>query len=112
VVFDKLFGDGEVLDIDGYSAEKFPSDFGREMIDKIARAEHNRWNAFHYLGGWSYNPEEREKQERGKFKEHDCLILIEEFQSERARDSYRYDLASVYYIPVYLAKSGYGVGEV
>jgi len=104
VVFDKLFGDGEVVDIDGYSTDKFPSDFGREMLDKIARAEHNRWNAFHYLGGWSYN-----KDIEKSAKEHDCLIPIEEFQSERARDSYRYDLASVYYIPVYLAKSGYGV---
>jgi len=104
VIFDKLFGDSEVIDINGYSADKFPSDFGREMIDKIARAEHNRWNAFHYLGGWSYNTKREDKA-----KEHDCLKPIEEFETDRLKDSYRYDMASVYYIPIYLAKSGYGV---
>ncbi|RLA73291.1 MAG: hypothetical protein DRG30_06500 [Epsilonproteobacteria bacterium] len=95
-----------MVDIDGYSVDKFPSDFGRELIDKIARAEHNRWNAFHYLGGWSYN----EKRE-DRAKEHDCLIPIEEFETDDLKDTYKYDLASVYYIPVYLAKSGYGVVE-
>ncbi len=104
VVFGKLFGDGEVVDIDGYSADKFPSDFGRELIDKIARAEHNRWNAFHYLGGWSYN-----KKRNDDAKEHHCLKPIEEFGNDALKDTYRYDMASVYYIPVYLAKSGYEV---
>ena len=30
------------------------SDLGKE---KLARCEHNRWNAFHYLNGWKYNTE-------------------------------------------------------
>ena len=42
------------------------SDLGKE---KLARCEHNRWNAFHYLNGWKYS----EKEDK-IIKLHDCLV--------------------------------------
>ena len=106
--FEKLCDDSKFeIDLDNYTIDEFPKDFDKEMIDKLARAEHNRWDAYHYLTGWSYN-----QKRDNDAKEHDCLKPIEEFSSAKLQETYKYDLASVYYIPVYLAKSGYGVESI
>lgn len=108
IFYDKLTGDSSFeLDLANFSVDEFPKDFDRSMIDRLARAEHNRWDAFHYLNGWSYNQKRNDKA-----KEHDCLKPIEEFDSTKLQETYRWDLASVYYIPIYLAKSGYGVESI
>ncbi len=37
--------------------------------EKLARCEHNRWNAFHYLNGWKYA-----KETEKNIKLHNCLL--------------------------------------
>ncbi len=93
-------------ELNKYSIDYFPSSFDERCIDRVARSEHNRWSAFHYLNGWSYN-----KQRNDEAKEHHCLVPIEEF-SDDIKDTYQYDLASVYYIPNYLAHAGFELVEI
>ena len=50
------------------------SDLGKE---KLARCEHNRWNAFHYLNGWQYS----EKTNKN-IKLHKCLVLYDSLDEE------------------------------
>ena len=81
----------------------FPTSF-ETFIDKIARAEHNRWNAFHYLNGWQYN-----SQTNIDAKEHNCLQPFEKFITDETKETYKYDLMSVYFIPDYLARGGFKI---
>jgi len=84
-----------------YTAADFPDTFN-SLPDKLARAEHNRWNAFHYLSGWKYNEKQVDES-----KLHNCLRPLEEFKTDELRALYGYDLAAVIYIPLYLAHAGY-----
>jgi len=84
----------------------FPTSF-ETLIDRVARAEHNRWNAFHYLNGWQYNP-----QRNIDAKEHDCLQPFTKFTTDKAKETYKYDLISVYFIPDYLALGGFEIREI
>jgi len=98
-----------------YKNEYFPSSFN-SLPDKIARAEHNRWNAFHYLRGFKYG---EKKYEQAKI--HNCLKPIENFvdvtekvsadgtKNGTLKQLYQYDLHSVVYIPLYLAHTGYQI---
>jgi hypothetical protein len=89
-----------------YKKEYFPSSFDTTLLDKVARSEHNRWSAFQYLNGWDYHI-----IRENDAKEHNCLIPLEEFNDE-IKHTYQYDLASVYFIPIYLARAGFEMLEV
>lgn len=74
------------------------------MLEKLIKAEHNRWNAFHHLNGWTY------KEERSDLKkEHDCLKPLSEFTEPKLQLTVIYDLYSILYIPNYLANAGYEI---
>jgi len=105
IFYNKLIGDSTFnIDMLNFTINDFPKDFDTSMVDKLARAEHNRWDAFHYLNGWSYN-----SNRNNDAKEHNCLKPIEDFDNDTIKKTYKYDLNSVYYIPLYLAKCGYEV---
>ena len=92
-----------------YSSKPFkvlywPEDFNENIFTKLLRAEHNRWNTHHYLEGWSYNL----KKNKAK-KEHNCLLLIAEFEEDDMRLTALYDCYSFLYLPNYLAESGYEI---
>jgi len=89
-----------------YKLDYFPKNFTERYIDSVARSEHNRWNAFHYLNGWSHNFVRNDEA-----KEHLCLLPLEVFPDE-IKETYQYDLASVYNIPEYLAHAGYELVEI
>ena len=88
-----------------YKKEYFPSSFDTTLLDKVARSEHDRWSAFQYLNGWDYNP-----IRENDAKEHNCLKPLEEFE-EDIKHTYQYDLASVYFMPIYLARAGFEMVE-
>jgi len=92
-------------EIQHYTIEYFPKDFNQRPIDRVARSEHNRWCAFHYLNGWIHN-----QQRNDNAKEHPCLLPLEQFE-ENIKETYQYDLASVYYLPKYLARAGFEIVE-
>jgi len=93
-------------ELESYNIEYFPKNFEDRYIDKVARSEHNRWNAFHYLNGWSHNLVRNDEA-----KEHSCLLQLEVFPDE-VKETYQYDLASVYHMPEYLAHAGYEIIEM
>ena len=63
----KLWKGGEI------DIKYFPQEY-KTLFEKLIRAEHNRWNAFHYLNGWVY------KETKAKIKkEHDCLLPLNKF---------------------------------
>ena len=93
-------------ELEAYKMEYFPKNFTDRYIDRVARSEHNRWNAFHYLNGWSHNLVRNDEA-----KEHTCLLQLEVFPDE-VKETYQYDLASVYNIPEYLAHAGYEIVEI
>jgi hypothetical protein len=84
-----------------YHESYFPSSLDKRLFDRVARSEHNRWSAFHYLNGWQYNNKRNDNA-----KEHNCLQVLECFID---KSYYQYNIASVYYIPNYLAYAGYEV---
>jgi len=77
------------------------------MVAKLIRAEHNRWNAFHYLRGWHHTLDTTDKPA----KKHRCLVLMPEMDP-RDRYTVLYDLLSILYIPNLLADAGYEIVEV
>lgn len=83
----------------------FPKEY-KTMFEKLLRAEHNRWNAFHYSNGWTYN----EVKSKPK-KEHDCLMPLAEFQKAELQLTVIYDIYAILYIPNYLANAGYEIKE-
>ncbi len=89
--------------LENYTHEYFPNSF-ETLFDKIVRSEHDRWNAFHYLQGWQYNEVKNKPA-----KQHDCLMPFEGFRTQNAKESYRYDIYSLLYIPKYLAHAGYEI---
>ncbi|MCX6051040.1 MAG: NAD-binding protein [Campylobacterales bacterium] len=81
----------------------FPKEY-KSMLEKLTRTEHNRWNAFQYLNGWTYN----EVTSKPK-KEHACLLPLSEFEKHELQLTVIYDLYSILYIPNYLANAGYEI---
>jgi len=86
-----------------FTAADFPVSFSN-LLDKLARAEHDRWNAFHYLKGYQCNKKTNEAA-----KQHKCLLPLEKFKTDELKRLYGYDLAAVVYIPLYLAHAGYEI---
>ena len=89
-----------------YAGEKFkilyfPKKFN-SLFEKLIRSEHNRWNAYHYLHGWSYNSVKNKA-----YKEHDCLLPLDKFDEPNIQLSVIYDIYSVLYLPNILAGVGY-----
>ncbi|NPA50949.1 MAG: hypothetical protein GXO02_04905, partial [Epsilonproteobacteria bacterium] len=85
---------------------KFPKEFNT-LISKLAMAEHNRWNSFHYLHGWEYC-EIRDN----KAKRHHCLLPFSKFTTQDQKDTYKYDIDSIKNIPLYLAHAGYEIVNI
>ncbi|MEA2047713.1 MAG: NAD-binding protein [Campylobacterota bacterium] len=97
----KLWEEGlEPIDIK-YFPKKYTT-----MLEKLIRAEHNRWNAYHYLNGWTF----KEKTMKTK-KEHACLKPLSEFDVPELQLTVIYDIYSILYIPNYLANAGYEIIE-
>ena len=104
----KKLADRDITDkeLDNYKVEYFPESFD-SLFNKLGRAEHNRWNAFHYLRGWKYNTTKNKEAKR-----HDCLLPIEKFHTDENKKTYQYDLLSILSIPRYLAYAGYEIVQV
>jgi len=104
--YSKLENSTHIKDrINAFNPSHFPSSF-KQTIDKVAKAEHNRWCAFHHLNGWVYS-----ELRKDDAKEHDCLQPFEKFTTDETKETYKYDLASVYFIPDYLARGGFEIIE-
>lgn len=80
----------------------FPEKF-ELLVEKLMRAEHNRWNAFHYLRGWVYS-EIKDKN----LKEHNCLVELKDLPKDM-RYTVLFDLYAILLIPNLLAKVGYEI---
>ena len=95
--------------LNNYKTTYFPTSFDNTLLDRVARSEHNRWSAFHYLNGWQYSTKRNDDA-----KEHHCLQPLESFDTDETKKTYQYNIASVYYMPCYLARGGFemfGVDE-
>jgi hypothetical protein len=90
-----------------YKSDYFPKTFDTTLLNRVARSEHNRWNAFHYLDGWEYKAERNDNA-----KQHNCLQALKDFTDEKAKEMYQYDLMSVLSIPNYTAYAGYELVEI
>ena len=90
--------------LNNYKTAYFPTSFDNTLLDRVARSEHNRWNAFHYLNGWQYSSKRNDDA-----KEHHCLQPLEDFDMDAIKETYQYDIASVYYMPQYLARGGFEI---
>ena len=86
-----------------YNLLYFPKEFN-SLFEKLIRSEHNRWNAYHYLHGWSYS-----ETKNKAFKEHNCLLALNEFKTKSIRLTVIYDIYAVLYIPNLLASVGYEI---
>ena len=107
-LFDSKLEDSNKIEakLKNYKVADFPTSF-KTLFDKIARSEHNSWNAFQYLNGWEYS-----SQRNKDAKEHDCLQPLEDFDNDAIKKTYKYDMASVYYIPEYLARGGFEINNI
>jgi len=81
--------------------------YGEDVINKLMRCEHERWNAFHYLNGWQYHSKKNKLK-----KEHDCLTGLENFINIGNKLTIIYDLYAVLYIPGYLTSVGYKIEKI
>ena len=105
IFYDKVSNSDKIEKyLEDYKLSYYPTSFDDTLIDKVARSEHNRWNAFHYLDGWQYK-----RVRNDEAKEHNCLQKLKEFIDDDMKKTYQYDLSSVYYIPKYLAYAGYKI---
>ena len=83
----------------------FPNDYAM-LMEKLLRAEHNRWNAHHWLKGWTHNA-----VKTPKLKQHDCLVPLADLPDAK-RHTIIYDIYSVLYMPNLLAKAGFELVEL
>ena len=65
---------------------------------------YHRDRSNHYLNGWQYSSKRKDEA-----KEHPCLQPLESFDTDTIKETYQHDIASVYYIPQYLARAGFEV---
>ena len=94
---------------EAFEVKYFPQEY-KTLFEKLIRAEHNRWNAFHYLNGWTYD-----KVKSKPKKKHNCLLPLAEFKKPELQLTVIYDIYAILYIPNYLANAGYEIvqwGEV
>jgi hypothetical protein len=97
----KLWGSEE--DQKSIDIKYFPQVYST-MLEKLIRAEHNRWNAFHYLHGWQYGQVKNKKK-----KVHTCLLPLNQFKDPLLQLTVIYDMYAILYIPNYLANTGYQI---
>ena len=91
---------------------------------KLARAEHNRWNAFHYIHGYKripFVPKTQKsflKAQHNTLKQHMCLVDFDEFKTRADEldtlgyvkgEFEGYDIAINDHIPLILAYAGYKI---
>lgn len=68
-----------------------------DQLEKLAKTEKNRWNAFHILNGWKKKEIPKGKQEKieknKKTKEHPCLVSWDDLDkiSENHKHNYKGD---------------------
>jgi len=88
-----------------YDIKYFPEQY-TTLFEKIVHAEHNRWNALHYLNGWVYEKFDGQdynlKMKMKQIKHHNCLLTLEEFETLDTQITLIYDIYSLLYIPNYL----------
>lgn len=98
-----------------YAVRYFPQHY-TTLFEKIVHAEHDRWNALHYLNGWVYEAFDGQDQElkakMKKIKHHNCLLTLEEFVTPSTQITLIYDVYALLYIPNYLANTGYLLAEL
>ena len=82
------------------SFDWFPETY-QTLMEKLLRAEHNRWNANHWLRGW-----QRGEPKDKSAKRHPCLVPLDKLPADQ-RHTVLYDIYSVLYIPNLLARAGY-----
>lgn len=109
VFFKKLGAHQSIDEINDFftnnvNEDYFPSSF-ESNYNKLLRAEHERWCAFHFLNGWEYHARKDKN-----LKYHDCLIPYEQFNN-RIKKTVLWDAYSVLYIPNFLAAAGYEIIE-
>lgn len=68
-----------------------------QRIHALARAEHDRWNAFHIVNNWRYGEVKDEAM-----KTHDCLLSWEMLKDKKA-ETLKYDYKNIYHIAESLA---------
>lgn len=90
-----------------FKVKYFPKEY-KTVFEKLIRAEHNRWNANHYIWGFEYNKDKTDKTK----KEHECLIPLDKFDKDTTKITVFYDIYSVLYIPSYLAQVGCELKEL
>jgi len=83
----------------------FPARFDT-LLSRLARSEHDRWNAFHYLNGWVHDTNRDDRAKR-----HPCLLSFSQFDADELKETYKYDVDSVLNIPLYLAHAGFELKE-
>jgi len=84
----------------------FPEKY-EDILEKLIRTEHNRWNAFHYLNGWECGETRSDSK-----KQHDCLQPLADFVKPEHKLTVIYDLYSILYIPNYLANAGFEIQKI
>ena len=60
-----------------------------ERIHNLAKAEHNRWNAFHVLNNFRYGQKDERK------RTHDCLLSWDDLEKKK-HDTVKYDYQNIY----------------
>jgi hypothetical protein len=84
----------------------------KDSLEDLARTEHERWNAFHYIYGWETQAPDAEKCNDPDIKKHCCLVSWDDLDivsTIRKEDYKEYDRAHVKEIPAILEKAGYVV---
>jgi len=76
-----------------------------DMYSKLIKAEHERWNTYHFLNGWTFTDHATNKLS----KLHHCLVPLEQFTDFDRQQTIIYDLYATLYIPNYLASAGYKI---
>ncbi len=95
--------DEDLKDEQAIDIKYFPKKYAT-MLEKLTRTEHNRWNAFHYMNGWTFS----EVKSKPK-KEHNCLKPLAEFNTPELQLTVIYDIYAILYIPNYLANAGFEI---
>lgn len=96
------------------SKEEFDNLLTPELIEKVAKSEHERWNAIHFMNGWQKSPPDKIKNESSK--RHPCLVEWDELEEvSRAQSEirnkevnyYEYDRQVVKDLYDLLTRNGY-----
>ncbi len=56
-----------------------------DILERVAKSEHERWNAMHFMNGWQQSPADELKDEDKK--KHPCLVGWEELEKVSSEHS-------------------------